>query len=657
MAIAEMSRMKLLGIKGERNLILSALHKECAVQIISNAEMEFEVKNEEFAQKKDRLDFACQFLTVNTNRVFKDRGKKPLKDFLTPISYDEFINALSIEDQVAGVIDRVEEINQSLTKLNGTLNALKAEMSTYKPFIDLPVKLDELKNTPSTRIYFGTLPKAGVELLDTLEAPVFYQIHTAQHNGSIVTVICHKQDEEAVSQFLSLAGFQRCNLKGDFSPQEKCDEISKEIKAVEKQLTEYDEEILKLSTHLEKMSVLSDRYGFEIEKAKNKHGFINTDATFLLDAYVPTEAVERVRAAVNKATETVFVEFKTVPRSEFAPTLMKNDKVTKQFEFVTNLFSPPAYGEVDHNFVMMIFFNIFMGLIMADLGYGLIMALGGFLFAKTIGRDTGFRRLVYVIAVGGIFTMIFGALFDSFFGYPLLTNLGILDGPLMPDAIHDKMSLAGISVPTLLLISLGMGVVQIMASLLIKAYAFIKKGKILDGIFEGVVWVIFLAGLILLALSMLGITPNATKASVIMLAGSVAIGALTAGRYEKGFGKFTKGFGAVWGIINYLSDILSYARLYGLMLSGAQIATIVTNKLALPMAQNGVGGVIGCIAVLIVGHVFNLAMGVLGAYIHDSRLQYIEFYGRFFGGDGELFTPFGTTFTHVYFAEPKPKKA
>ena len=657
MAIAEMSRMKLVGIKGERNLILSALHKECAVQIISNAEVDIGAFDNEFVHKKDRLDFACQFLTANTNRVLKDRGEKPLKEVLSPITYDGFINALSIEADILAVLDRVDQINQELSVKTGELNALKAEMSSYKPFIDLPVKLNDLNNTLSTRIYFGFLPKNGVEEIQNLEVPLFVEYHSMQPSGALATIICHKNDEEAVSQFLSIAGFNRCTLKGDFSPQEKCDSLSEQIGLVNKELSVLDEEILKLSKNLERMYILSDRYSFEIEKAKNKQGFKNTDATFLLEAFVPTEAVERVQAAVKKATDTVFVEFSVVPRSEFAPTLMKNGKVTKQFEFVTNLFSPPAYGEVDHNFVMMIFFNIFMGFIMADMGYGLLMAVGGALFAKTIGRDTGFRRLVYVIAIGGVFTFIFGALFDSFFGYQLLTKLGILSGPIMPDAIHDKMTMAGISVPTLLLISLGMGVVQIMASLLIKAYASFKNGQILDGIFDGIVWVIFLAGLMLLVLAMLGVMPSVQTAAIIMLVGSVVIGAVTAGRRERGFGKFTKGFGAVWGIINYLSDILSYARLYGLMLSGAQIATIVTNELALPMAKNGVGGIIGCIAVLIVGHVFNLAMGVLGAYIHDSRLQYIEFYGRFFGGDGELFTPFGTTFKHVYFNEPKKAKA
>ncbi|MDY6367170.1 MAG: V-type ATPase 116kDa subunit family protein, partial [Clostridia bacterium] len=118
--------------------------------------------------------------------------------------------------------------------------------------------------------------------------------------------------------------------------------------------------------------------------------------------------------------------------------------------------------------------------------------------------------------------------------------------------------------------------------------------------------------------------------------------------HEKGFGKFSKGFGAVYGLINIMSDILSYARLFGLMLSGMIIAQTFNYKLGLPMIQGGGIGIPLGVIIIIIGHVFNLAMNVLGAYIHDSRLQYIEFFGKFYTGEGEKFTPFGSQFDYIY---------
>ena len=119
-----------------------------------------------------------------------------------------------------------------------------------------------------------------------------------------------------------------------------------------------------------------------------------------------------------------------------------------------------------------------------------------------------------------------------------------------------------------------------------------------------------------------------------------------AGRNSKGFGKFTKGFGALYGVINFFSDILSYARLFGLMLSGAIIGNIVSD-MALGMFAGGGMGIVAGALVMLIGHAFNLAMGVLGAYIHDSRLQYIEFFSRFYEGEGELFTPLGSQFEYI----------
>ena len=241
-------------------------------------------------------------------------------------------------------------------------------------------------------------------------------------------------------------------------------------------------------------------------------------------------------------------------------------------------------------------------------------------------------------------------LFDSLFGIPILRNAGLISKPFLPDPVYDNSVVAGISIPSLLLISLGMGVVHIMAGLFITALIHFAHGRILDGIFDGLIWDVFLGGIIVLVVGLTGLAPAVTKPAVLVIVVSVAIGAIFAGRHEKGFGKITKAFGSVYGLINYMSDILSYARLYGLMLSGAQIASIVSNQLALPMltSPGGAGGFIACALIMLIGHVFNIAMGLLGAFVHDARLQYVEFFSRFYEGEGQLFTPFATKFDHVY---------
>ncbi len=653
MAIAEMSRMKLVGVKSDEEKILSALHKTCSVQIVSNDSVSENVKDADgFVEKFDRLRFACDFLFTNVNRISKEeKDVAPLKEEVYAVSYDEFVCALDSESKIEQVVTDLYEIRNKTVDAKAELVKLKNEYSLYKPFYGLKTKFSTFADTKETKTFLGTLKPSQAESFLSGDYPCSAFIECQDANLSVLSVVCLKQDESLISGVLAGLGFSRANFAGDFTAKQKCDELKTKIANVEKTLKDLDRSVLDKRGYLREMKILLDRYSFELEKARDKDGFQTTDGTFLLDAFVPTEAVERVEQKLAETSDRVFTEFTVVPKDEFAPTLMKNKGLTKQFEFITNLYSPPKYGTIDQNFVMMIFFSIFMGFIMADMGYGIMMTVGGLLMAKKIGRDTGTRRLCNIIAFGGVFTFIFGALFDSFFGYGLLRGIGLLEAPIMPDAINHKLNLAGISVPTLLLLSLGMGVVQIIASLLMKAASYFRDGKILDGIFEGVVWSAFLVGLIFLVVDFAGLTQGLAKTAAIIMAVSVVIGAITAGRHEKGFGKFSKAFSSVYGLINYMSDILSYARLYGLMLSGAQIATIVTS-LSLPLMTN-VGGIIGGALILIVGHLFNLAMGLLGAYIHDSRLQYIEFYGRFYEGEGELFTPFGTKFDNVYFAEAK----
>ena len=208
----------------------------------------------------------------------------------------------------------------------------------------------------------------------------------------------------------------------------------------------------------------------------------------------------------------------------------------------------------------------------------------------------------------------------------------------------------GIKIPAVLIISLLLGMVQLCAGYLCKAVQCWRRNHIADGIFDGLVWSVFTVGV---ALAVVGLVDQFKAPKLITYIGGITAGAsllcamLTAGRKEKLLGKFTKGFGAAYGVINFASDILSYARLYGLMLSGAVIAQIVSRyEIDFITGGNAMLIILGAV-LMIVGHGFNLAIGLLGAYIHDARLQYVEFYGRFFEGEGELFSPLGSDFKYV----------
>ena len=267
-----------------------------------------------------------------------------------------------------------------------------------------------------------------------------------------------------------------------------------------------------------------------------------------------------------------------------------------------------------------------------------------------------------------MFALPFGILFDSFLGIQVIHKICALkygaDNAYAAfysthiDAINSFSSVAGISVPTMLLWSMLFGALHLAAGYVLKGISEFRNGNYFDGITQGFCWAAFLicgSGLALTAVSVMGrevltgeFKDKLTVICLIAMLASLLLAVVFSGRHAKGFGKLISSFGSLYGLINLASDILSYARIYGLMLSGGQIAAIFTNTIAIEMLfPHGVVGIIAGVLVIIAGNLFNLAMGVLGAYIHDSRLQYVEFFGKFYEGDGELFKPLGSNFTRI----------
>ena len=662
-----MSRLRLVGLTAERNGILNALAasglaeiKECAAPDNTAYHGE-ENALAALSDKADRVNGAVSRIARSVEEYVREH--KISCDYLKEnyeVSFAEFIAAEKTEEQMLAVCGEAERLWASVSDANAGIIRMKAGLKALHPYSEVKESFSQFADTKTSAVFFGSVPadklqgfKAFAENAELTD----YEEWEPKDDQVAVLLVSHKTVAEAVFSEMVSFGFQRCPFTGEFTARRLIDERVREIAAYEKQKAEAESALFALGEKLKGLRILSDYYSFCAEKLIAAEKFPGTATSFVMEAYVPKEAQERVSCAINGVSDNVYFEFAEVSANEMPPTLMKNNKVVKNFEFVTNMYTPPNYREFDPNAVMAVFFSIFMGFIMADVGYGMLMCLGGFILAARQKRDTGMRRLEKVIGIGGIFTIIFGFLFGSYFGFSAVANstntfaVEFLPKPILPDAQESMVSLAGINIPAVLLIALAMGIIQLMASNACKAYGEFRRGKIAEGVFFGIIWVIFLGGLLALVLGLTAETgmeyltlPGAVTAAV-----SLVVAAATAGIREKGFGKITKGFGAVYGIINYLSDILSYARLYGLMLSGAIIAQIASGQGMLLVVSGNIGLAVLGVAVMIIGHAFNLAMGLLGAYIHDARLQYIEFFSRFYEGEGELFSPLGSGRKYVSF--------
>ena len=654
MAIAVMRKLRVAAISYEGDKILDALSKTGAAEIKSlEAEENIARPVSDAATLSSRLEEAegaLKELVASSERYAKEHKKafKPEKDGFF-VTYEEFMNAEKREEAEA-LIAEIKRLAAERVRLSASLASLEKTILSLSPYKEFEILFSAFSNTPRLRVFLGTVENVKEELFETL-ADV-----CVKTEGNTVLVVALKEAEKETEEFLRGLDFAPCPfLKEAGTGKELYARLNEEKKDLLREIEKIDEAEFALCENIRFLKVYCDRIAYELEKAESvSEKMLATERVILLEAYAPKESEEEISAALSAVTDSAYFDFVEPEEDEMPPTLMRNNGLTKNFEAITNLYSPPNSREFDPTTVMGIFYSVFLGFIMGDIGYGLFMLIGGgLLWWKNRVKDNGLKRLAAVFAIGGVFAVIWGFLFDSLFG------IAILHMRVMPPLLEGNTNwhVLGIAIPALLIVALEVGVVQLFAGYVCRAIQCWRRGKIWDGIFDGVVWAVFSIGV---GLAIAGLVE---ELNMIILAyvGGIAAGAmlltamLTAGRKEKILGKFTKGFGAAYGVINYASDILSYARLYGLMLSGAVIAEIVSGY-----ALTGYGGSTGMIVsgnaglavlgvvLLLLGHLLNLALSLLGAYIHDARLQYVEFYGRFYEGEGELFSPLGSKHTHVF---------
>lgn len=668
MAIAQMTKMKLVGLTYHEDEILNALQKtecvelsepeEVADTVVFSDPIAVAMLNDTYNQ----LDKAISFYEEQFDRAktLKITRKGLIDNQAFPVSYEDFLDVEKRKNRIMQSLEWVENLEKEFALLKSKKIELNNTKNLLIPYLEINDKFSDFVSTKNTAVFYGTIKKENSDLvksiLQNIEDTSFSVLN--EKSLCVVCVVALKTcDIATINKTLNEQGFVICPFGEDKAPKQKYDEIIKQLDTIEHNFNRITQKICDAVDKLKEIKLLYDYYGFLIEKKIDSEKFRHTGKTFVLQGYLPKGNEEEIKKELDKITNAFFIEFSEPTEVDNPPTLTVNNKIVKQAEFITDMYSVPSYREVDPNKPLFFFFMLFMGVIMADVGYGIIMIIGGLFLSSKIKRDSGAKRLWNVIAIDGVFTVVFGVLFNSCFGFSMYK------GSILPSPIPDGSGTDDIMI--VLLGCLTLGVLHIATGYFLKAMNCFKSKDITGGIFDGLIWVLFFCGAVFASFNFLlkyllsdagfeKISPSVrsffdkmTLPGIIIVIATVAIAAFTAGRNEKGFGKFSKGFGAVYGLINLMSDILSYARLFGLMLSGMIIASTF-NDIGLDLIRSGGFGVVGGPLVIVAGHAFNIAMGVLGAYIHDSRLQYIEFFSKFYTGEGEKFTPLGSQMKYIY---------
>lgn len=619
MSIAKMNKVTIIGTKDKEEEILKKIRKQGFFQVEDMSHLaedeEFkdifykQEKNEEIArinQKLVRIEKAI--LNIRKyNKIKKSMfEEKPIyKELSNKIADSSYCDAENINKMA-------ETIEENIVKVE-ELYKVKKEL---EPWITFSISAD-LKNINYIKIILGTIDlkykKEQIGMLLNKEK-VDYSINIINKDKTKMYVAITTKSESVtqVKRILKQFNFDEKNIELENETiAEKIRKIQREIAELEKQIQEDKDKIKP-----EQIKIFENLYDYYLSEKDLKlmqRNIVTTKNTFYLEGWMP-------KGCKIKNNKEFIIKIREEQEGDEAPVFVKNSKIVEPFQSITNMYSVPNKHELDPNPVMAFFYIIFFGLMLSDAGYGLLLTLGCLFMIKKKKYAKGEGSLIKLLAYCGVSAIIWGLFFGSCFGniFPLKAVI---------DPLKDVMPLMGLA--------LLFGIIHIYVGMFMKAIQLVKEKKILDAIFDIGFWYLLLTGVFLLVIPIvagdIGVWSEVGK--YLAIVGAIGL-LLTGGRHEKSIiKKVVKGVSGLYDITGYFSDVLSYSRLMALCLSTGVIAQVV-NLLA------ELVGPIPAILVGIIGHGFNLANSALGSYVHTSRLQYVEFFGKFYEGGGKEFTPF-----------------
>lgn len=624
MAIAEMKKLTLLALKKDKMRLLTAMQRLGCVQV-TQQDVQGQ-PDEKAAQRLEEIlkDVARLDLTIARLSAF-DSHKPGMLSLKPQAGEDQVATVTANRSQIMEIVERMEQIERTRGELRSRESREKAQIEQLTPWQDLTIPLEKIGPTATSHLMLVSVPQKNrdVFIAGLSQAGATWVQEMGQVRDSINMLLAvHQSVLEKTEELMREAGASRVQFEGvEGTPALAINQLHDKLARIEEVRAQLSEEVVKLAGNLPELRLLRDALAVQKEQLEAGQRCIDTQSAFLMTGWVPAHRMEKLEKALKKASPDCEVEFADPLPEEQPPVLLRNGKVTSPFETIVHMFGAPDPRGIDPTFVMMPFWVCFFGMMVSDAGYGVVLGLAAaFVWWKLKGKGLG--RMAFILALGGLSTVIWGSIYGGWFGTTPYK-------PLL-DPMNDALKV--------LIVCVVAGFVHILAGMLMSVYMSIKRGKPWDALFDQGFWIMILFGFALMVV-------NTTVGGIMAAAGAVGV-ILTGGRAKKGIiGKLIGGLGSLYGITGYLSDLLSYARLFGMGLATGVIGMVV-NMLAGLLMGSPIGWVLAII-VLVGLHTFNLFINALGAYVHSCRLQFIEFFGKFYEAGGRNFVPLSNQTRYV----------
>jgi V/A-type H+-transporting ATPase subunit I len=650
MSIVKMKKFRMIAMREDREKLMRELQKFGCVEVSAREDVSEEVKSfgleknsgielAEMKSRETRLNAALKLLDKYAY------VKTALFPSYPEIKLDELFDP-KLPEKAHQIVRDIEANDSKLSKLYAEETRIKTLLVSLELWKNSPVPLD-VSGTENVEILLGTIPAAkSFEAFDTDARRVSDEIQLikvgADREQQGVAVFYHRSHAEEMQRLFREYGFSKVYFEGcSGSAEENIAALNERLAVVRTEQEATKLVLASLGSGRETLKLYYDRLMQDIEAESAKLSLVMSERAFLLEGWVIADKLKELETMLSAYC--CAFESRDPEAGEDVPIKLKSNKLTSPLNMVTEMYSLPKYTNVDPNPLIAFWFCAFFGIMYADFGYGIVLLLLGLIVGPKVKKPGTFKYMTGLLVECGIATMVFGWLFGSFFG----DSLNYFGGFLGLNIDMSKVPLWGIKDPGkdpmwFMYASLVVGGIHLVVGMIIKAVILIRDGHPLAALFDvGSWWLLFA-----------GIGVGALKGNwYVALAGALAL-VLTQGRDKPTFvGKAIGGLKSLYDITSWLGDILSYTRLMALMLAGSVIAQVfnMLGNMAGGAVPSRIVGLIVFLLIFVVTQLFNMAINIIGTFVHAARLQYLEFFGKFYEEGGRAFKPFNfkTKYTQI----------